>query len=425
MSQYQTPHRSSHDRNQPHPSLTPTLTPEKPQNTDSTEMRDFLRQYEITYDDFSRTRGANSEVKNRTLFTMKRMLNTIKELEQQIKSPGHQNAQEIMPQSEAITLQLNQTNTQISSLTEQLTEMKETIDRYEDLITSISNKINTATKQTMYTEITDTTPIEKQKTSTIYKPHHALKITSCDPEETSEHLLHRLRLALQARKNTVEIQNIRKIRDQRLLLTFSTMKELEYAQQILEHNQEIVTEHIKNKNPLVILKNIYIYNTDEDIIQSIKEQNTEIIKHLDEEEHIDTIKIKYKRKTRNPNQNHVILQVTPELWQVLTTAQHIYIDVQRIRVEDQTPLIQCTNCLKFGHGRKTCRDTTTSCTHCGGPHCKAECEAFKTRQPPKCTNCKRDNRAEHNHSIFSQDCPTRRKWDKLARLSVGYPSQTL
>lgn len=106
----------------------------------------------------------------------------------------------------------------------------------------------------------------------------------------------------------------------------------------------------KNKHPLVVLKNVLAYNTDEDIVSALIQQNGHLMEDLLAEEMSATVR--YRRKVRNPHENHVVLEVYPKLWRRLTETGRVYIDVQRVKVMDQTPLVQCSKCLAYGYGRK-------------------------------------------------------------------------
>lgn len=137
------------------------------------------------------------------------------------------------------------------------------------------------------------------------------------------------------------------------------------------------------------------------------------------ESDIDTIIVKYRRKLRNPAQCHVVLQLSPRLWQEILRVGRLFIDMQSVHVEDQTPLIQCTRCLRFGHGRKSCTAEVESCTHCCGPH-QSQMSTTCPEPTPICNNCLQDKLLKTEHSVFSKDCPTRHKWDTIARARVAY-----
>lgn len=153
---------------------------------------------------------------------------------------------------------------------------------------------------------------------------------------------------------------------------------------------------------------------------AVANQNKQLWEGLREEEFRATIK--YKRKARNQHFQHVILQVSPQVWSKATTAGRMYIGMQRVLVFDQSPLIQCTRCLGYGHSRKACRETEDVCAHCGRDHLRADCTQWSDRDnsTPKCINCMRVRMTKVEHSAFDRSCPIRIKWDKIARSRVSY-----
>ncbi|CAG4991061.1 unnamed protein product [Parnassius apollo] len=175
---------------------------------------------------------------------------------------------------------------------------------------------------------------------------------------------------------------------------------------------------IKNKDPLVILKDVFIDSEEEDIIKALYAQNKDVFFGLTEEDM--EMAIKFKKRTRNPKTVHIILQVRPKVWQRMTEAGALYLDLQRVRVEDQSPLIQCTKCLAFGHGRKFCTESVDRCSHCGGPHLRERCADFSAGNEPQCCNCSHSGLRRTDHNAFSSDSPVRKKWDYLARANTAY-----
>ncbi|CAF4950783.1 unnamed protein product [Pieris macdunnoughi] len=90
------------------------------------------------------------------------------------------------------------------------------------------------------------------------------------------------------------------------------------------------------------------------------------------------------------------------MWRALTTAEKIHVDIQRVWVEDQSQLVQCTMCLGFGHSRKFCKQESELCSHCGGPHLRQKCPAYNEGKSP------------------NTDCPVRKGWERAARQSYAY-----
>lgn len=247
---------------------------------------------------------------------------------------------------------------------------------------------------------------------------HSMIISSTNDQETSDQMLNRIRDVVNAKEGGIKIDRVRKIKDGKVVIGCRSIEEKNKIKKRLEGKREhLEIKDVENKDPLVVIKNLLSYNTEEDIKQAIRTQNNNIAEGIEEKDY--RIAEKYRRRARNPHESHVVLQVSPSLWQALTQAGKLHIDLQRVMVDDQSPLIQCMRCLGYGHGRKHCQVENDSCSHCGGAHFKSECEEFKNGNPPQCKNCKETGK-EHKHNAFDGDCPTRRRWDAVARRSYAY-----
>lgn len=248
---------------------------------------------------------------------------------------------------------------------------------------------------------------------------HSVVVTSKDESETGEEVFDRVRQAVDAKDGWVKVERIRKARDRKIIMGFGTKEEREKVKERLgKDSVSLNVEDMKNKDPLLILRNVMSYNTDEDIAKALRNQNRGVFHALGEED--DRLEVRYRRKARNPHTGHVVISTSPVIWQRALRAGSLHIDLQRVKVEDQSPLVQCTKCLGYGHGRRLCREAVDLCSHCGGPHLRAECADFLADVPPKCRNCTKAGHERSEHNAFSLACPTRSRWDDLARASIAY-----
>lgn len=248
---------------------------------------------------------------------------------------------------------------------------------------------------------------------------HSMAVTLEGNQETADEVLGRVRKAVDARGTGLKISKVRKAKNQTVILGCDTEAELHKVKETIESRGEgLIVSRMKNKNPLVILKDVFLPSDDEEIIKALHIQNEDIFRDLSQEDKETTIK--FKKRTKNPKTAHVIVQVGPVVWQRMTEAGALYLDLQRIRVEDQSPLIQCTRCLAFGHGRKFCTESVDRCSHCGGPHLREKCADFIAGTEPQCCNCSHSGLRKADHNAFSAECPIRKKWDYLARANTTY-----
>lgn len=255
----------------------------------------------------------------------------------------------------------------------------------------------------------------RQKGATV----HSVVVSSNDEKETGEQVLEKIRIVVNAREEGVKIDKIRKAKDRKVIIGCGTREEMGRVKEKLKKaGRDLSVEEIKNKDPLVILKDVMKYNKDEEIIKGMKTQNRHLFLDIEGEE--DRIEVKYRRKARNPLAEHVVLKVSPKIWSRLIDAGALHIDLQKVKVADQSPLIQCARCLGYGHGKRFCREPADVlvCSHCGGPHLKMECT--QRLDAPKCVNCAEAKIERVDHNAFSEECPVRRRWDALARAAVQY-----
>lgn len=248
---------------------------------------------------------------------------------------------------------------------------------------------------------------------------HSVVVTSQDELESGEQVLEKVKKVVNAKEEGVKIDKVRQGRDRKVIIGCRNREEIEKVRdKIKETGVNLNVDDVKNKDPLVIFYGVLKVNTDEDIKRALMIQNGNL---LGKECGIaEKIEIRYRRKARNPHTEHVVARVPAPIWKRLVEAGAVHIDFQRIRVADQSPLVQCSRCLGYGHGKRFCREEVDVCSHCGGAHVRAQCTGWKEVSTPDCINCARSKLEFRDHSAFSSDCPVRRKWETIARSTVAY-----
>lgn len=248
---------------------------------------------------------------------------------------------------------------------------------------------------------------------------HSVIVTSKDKEDSGEEILNKIRGAINAKDGGIRVDRVRKAKDRKVIVGCGTKEEREKViTRLRKAGDDLHIEEIKNKDPLIILKDVLQYNTDEDVLKALENQNHGLLKEIKEEDR--RIEIRFRKKTRNPLTCHIVLRVSPKVWAVMTTVGAVHIDLQRIKVADQSPLIQCSMCLGYGHSRRFCKEAEEKCSHCGGAHLKAKCDSWQSGTAPSCCNCKRAGLDVVNHNAFGLECAVRKKWEALARATIAY-----
>lgn len=293
--------------------------------------------------------------------------------------------------------------------TKPLEDLKNQVGELDKLIRSGAGQV---VSQMTYAE---KAAIPKQPMQAV----HSIVISSSEDTDTSDDIINKIKKVVDAKASGIRVDRIRKAKDQKVVVGCEDREELNKIKNKLEcSTTKFNVEERQNKDPLVVLRDVLASNTNEDILMSLKTQNSHIVGHIPTEEY--RAQVRYRKKARNPYETHVVLQVSPTVWQRLTAAGKVHVDLQRVTVKDQSPVVQCSRCLGYGHGRKLCTEAEDKCSHCSGCHMRSECPARLTGDPPECINCKLAKLEHYEHNSFDDGCPVRKKWDMIARSSVAY-----
>lgn len=248
---------------------------------------------------------------------------------------------------------------------------------------------------------------------------HSIVVSSKNETETAQEILNVIKEKVQAKENGIIVENVRKAKDRKIIIGCRTEEGRNIIKEKLKSaSDRLRVEEIANKRPLVVFRNVLNENTDDDICIALQTQNQRILDDLNEKD--KEIKILFRKRTRNPQVGHVVARVAPLLWKKLTEVGQVHIDLQTVKVEDHSPLIQCSMCLGYGHSRGRCTQDKPKCSHCGGSHVRAKCGEWLAGTAPKCCNCSHAKLESKEHSAFSNECPIRRKWDQMARATIEY-----
>lgn len=365
------------------------------------------------------SRNLKTEIKNEVISAVERLYQLVKEAEEE-KQRGHagklkeqekeqteETEQKGNEKSESskLLLKIEEHSQLLKEYKDHTKELNETIKRHQELFEGKATYANVAARKI------DRAPARPAAAV------HSMVITSNDEKETGEEVLEKFRKAINAKEEGVRVEKIRKAKDRKVIVGFRTEEEMKRAKDKLKTGDELNVEVIKNKDPLVMFRDVLHYNSEEDILKALRNQNKQVFEGIGDE---DRMEIKYRRKARNPLTSHVVMKVSPILWNRLINTGAVHIDLQKVKVVDQSPLIQCSRCLGYGHSRRFCAETHDVCSHCGGEHVRTECPVWMAEAPPECCNCRHAKLDKTNHNAFDRDCPVRRRWETIARSTIAY-----
>lgn len=362
----------------------------------------------------SNSRNLKSEIKTEVLNAVGRLLQLVKDAEEGL--PYHPGSATEPEKAAAAKVQPETTQIvpAIQELMLKLEDHKKVVEECREQTVALAQQLKQA--PLTYANVLAGPPpkLDRNRPAAM----HTVVVSSTDELETGEEVLERIRKVVNATDGGVRVERVRKGKDRKIIMGCTTKEDLDKVKErLVTAKESLKTEEVKNKDPLVILKDVLNFHTNEDILKALKNQNPHHFKELEAEERVE---VKYRRRARNPHMAHIVLKVSPTLWNRLTAAGAVHLDLQKVRVYDQSPLIQCTRCLAYGHGRSHCEEEQDACSHCGGQHLKAKCQSWLAGEDSCCRNCKNAKLDQVKHNAFSNECPIRIKWDHLARSAVAY-----
>lgn len=373
-------------------------------STKTAEARACLNKAKLHLND---SRNLRTDIKNEVTQAIDRLYAIVKELEEEKKLINNETREvknsnneqkgsmesDIMEKIDLHTKMLQENNRKIEDLKMAIEEQKIT---YADVASSKPSR----------------PPMER---NTL----HSLVVTSKEDTDTGEDVLSKVREAVDAKEGWVKVARVRKGKDRKIIMSCGTRDERDKVRERLEKNgKHLVVEDVKNKDPLIVLKDVLLINSDDDVLRAMRNQNQSVFQGLEGED--SRVQIKYRRRARNPHTGHIVVSTSPKLWQRMVDIGLLHIDLQQIRVADQSPLVQCSRCLGYGHSKRFCTEAVDLCSHCGGPHLGKDCADRLAGAPPSCRNCSKAELARVEHNAFSGDCPVRKRWDAIARSAVSY-----
>lgn len=354
-----------------------------------------------------KSKNLRNDIKSEVLEAVDRLYTLVKEAEEARSTGEKLQHEENSLDHTILAVQMKEQTALLHENNKRIDELKVLIERQSERVTYASVVANHDDRVPKRQPVEDTAL-------------HSVVITSKDENETGEQVFDHIRKAVNAREEGVRIDRIRRARDRKVIVGCKTQEEIgKVKDRIRKAGGHLNMEEIQNKDPLIVLLGVLKSNSDEDILRALKVQNNHLLRGLTNEN--DRMEVRFRRRARNPLTAHIVVKVSPFIWGRLTEAGMVHVDLQRVRVADQSPLVQCSRCLGYGHGKRFCREPEMDvCSHCGGPHMKVDCADWLAEVPPSCCNCRRAKLEGAEHNAFSTDCPVRRKWEALARSTVAY-----
>ncbi|GBP01649.1 hypothetical protein EVAR_90453_1 [Eumeta japonica] len=371
------------------------------------KMETDIKTLSAQLDEFRTKWGALKNETSRTLETSNKTLHEIKNLPKQLSA------------NEKVEEQLKAVQSAVQNVSERLNSARDPvvqIDLHEQLqplqekMEAMSSAMKTMRDKRAQTPPTPGRNLERELAEAHKKltnpkpsyaeaaaksptpqPNHTLIVSSKDKTHTGEHVLQIIREAIDTKKSGAKVERVRK----------------PGTKSGSGQSGEPPAHHERGN-----------HHKDADIIENVLAQNKHLVKDINLKE--VTIRVRYRKRARNQLQCHPVLELSPSVHKRFLEAGKLYIDLQKVAVYDQSPLVQCAKCLGFGHTKAVCGEKTATCSYCADKTHEWENARRKQNEEPKCKNCWENGiKTEANHEAFSNKCKVRQKWDEIARSRIA------
>ncbi|CAB3252462.1 unnamed protein product [Arctia plantaginis] len=139
-------------------------------------------------------------------------------------------------------------------------------------------------KLATYAKVTKVTKVRTNINSPS-KPSHTIIVTSTEEKDTSEDVLEKIRKTVVAKDGDVKIDKIRKAKSSKVVISCDSEENIQKVVARIGSNKELQAQKATNKDPLLMVRDLLAYNTDDDITAAINRQNSQLVGDIPESEY--------------------------------------------------------------------------------------------------------------------------------------------
>ncbi|XP_026747008.1 uncharacterized protein LOC113508251 [Trichoplusia ni] len=170
-------------------------------------------------------------------------------------------------------------------------------------------------------KMSDRTPAPQQpkaaaKPTVQPQSGHTLIVSSTDPKHTGDNVMDKLRVALDLKNSGANINKTRKAKNQKVILSCATREDMDVVKRQIIGKDDLKVQEPKPGNPLVCLRGVEAYQTDAEMESLLWSQNRKILHGI--EPGSQTLKLKFRKRARDPVICHPVFKLSPELWKRFT-----------------------------------------------------------------------------------------------------------
>jgi len=255
-------------------------------------------------------------------------------------------------------------------------------------------------------------------------------IKSKNNAKDSKELKMEVRQTLNRTKANVTLKNIRDIsKGKGLAIDCETDKDSEELIRSLNSDKALEVSKPKLKLPKIAVYGVDSEFNETNIVKEICYRNENIQQFLQSQQNKDIdqhLACKFKfRKTRHDGANTWVLEVSPQLRQLLIKNRKVKIGYNLCRFSEYLQITRCFGCQQYGHIRANCPSKEAVCGNCGGKHETKTCDPKKVNI--LCVNCDRHNKNKNrsrklatDHTVFSSECESFRRIVSIVSSKINY-----
>ena len=214
---------------------------------------------------------------------------------------------------------------------------------------------------------------------------------------------------IKAKENKIEVKSV-KVTGEKIIIVTNKREHADIIRKNSELSKKNIIREPTKRLPRMVIYNVPSEIKKEELIDTIAEQNPRLGEELGDLKKV--IKPAFQLGKKDMEYTHWVVEMQPEVRNILLKKDKLYIYLNSCRVKDFTSQTKCYKCFGFGHIANKCNASASTCGHCAMKgHIYKDCPNRKSAA--KCANCARRN-LRSDHSVQDSSCPSYQKYIKTA-----------
>lgn len=289
-------------------------------------------------------------------------------------------------------------------------------DQLEGLKKCMQSAPNMAAQNTSFADV-----VKKGQNLIVRPPStSSIIVYPTRKDKSSEDTKKLIQTIIKPEELKLHIRGMRKTKDGGIIISAEGKNDLEKLKQSEQlKNSGLKVEDKIKRRPKIILLGVPTTTSEKEVLECLFEQNiSEKYPHVQRDKFLSSIKLSHKSGKRDSSYCNFILELPADMRKIIIQQERVFINWTSCPVRDFTIVTRCYKCQQYGHSAKYCRDTESTCGHCGCVgHTIKDCS--KLQEPPKCASCQRYNKPSL-HKTGDALCPARKSAETRFLNSIDY-----